>query len=124
MATPLLWSRGERPRDALDQGDRLLEELGLARAERARPVERLSGGQRQRVAFARAIAPGPVLLLADEPVAHLDPESAARIWGALAEWAEGKERVLIVASHERPEHLPPVDLTLRLENGRRVVPAA
>lgn len=57
-------------REALDRVD-----LGWALHER---TERLSGGERQRVAIARLLVQGPSLVLADEPVSHLDPGHAAR----------------------------------------------
>jgi phospholipid/cholesterol/gamma-HCH transport system ATP-binding protein len=55
-----------------------LEWVGLPSSERMRPAD-LSGGMKKRVALARAIAPGPEILLYDEPTTGLDPANTRRI---------------------------------------------
>ncbi|MGP4028905.1 phosphonate ABC transporter ATP-binding protein [Actinomadura sp. 3N407] len=77
-------------RDALDSVD-----LGWALHER---TERLSGGERQRVAIARLLVQAPDLVVADEPVANLDPVRAAGILGLLA--ASPTVRTLVVSLHQ------------------------
>jgi phosphonate transport system ATP-binding protein len=74
---PGLFSRAERLRAIA-----LLDELGLAEKAFER-AERLSGGQQQRVAIARALMQEPEIMLADEPVAALDPNNAAAVMDLL-----------------------------------------
>lgn len=57
----------------------------------------LSGGQAQRVALARVFLRDAALILLDEPTAHLDSETEARVLAALAEHAQG--RTLVIATH-------------------------
>jgi|TARA_B110000444_G_C18843104_1_gene600127 phosphonate transport system ATP-binding protein len=68
----------EQKLDAL----KVLDTVGLLEKSYKR-VDELSGGQRQRVGIARAIIKKPLLLLADEPVASLDPKSALAIMNLL-----------------------------------------
>ncbi|WP_372088548.1 thiol reductant ABC exporter subunit CydD (plasmid) [Tistrella mobilis] len=73
----------------------------------------LSGGEAVRLAIARAIAdPAADIVLADEPTAHLDGETAARVRAALIEATAG--RTLVVATHD-PDLAAALDRVIRLE---------
>ncbi len=121
VAAPLLWSREAQLDEAIRHARHLLEKLELTADEARRPVQNLSGGQRQRVAFARAIAPDPQLLLADEPTAQLDERTRELIYGELMAWSAEPERTLILVSHEQlPEYLQSEFRQIALEHGRLV----
>jgi len=62
-------------------------------------VEELSGGQRQRVAIARALMQRPKLILADEPVASLDPHTAKSVMGILRKLNQEENITMIVNLH-------------------------
>ncbi len=75
-----------------------LEEVGLAGKEHVR-VDNLSGGQQQRVAIARAMAQQPQLVLADEPMASLDPRLSDVILGLLKDYNEAHGVTVLVNIH-------------------------
>ncbi len=103
-----------------------LEHLGMG-SHAAQRAGQLSGGQQQRVAIARALVQRPELILADEPVASLDPRNAERVMQALAEINRSQGITVLCNLHS-------LDLARRyctrlvgLANGRLVfddVPAA
>ena len=72
---------GASHRDLARRAMDLLERLGLASKSAAR-VETLSGGEKQRVAMARALVNDPEVVIADEPTAHLDAETAIPLHGS------------------------------------------
>lgn len=76
----------------------LLKHLGIDRVD-ADPTH-LSVGQQQRVAVARAVACDPVLVLADEPTASLDPENAAAAMDLIQQTCREKNAALLCVSHD------------------------
>lgn len=77
-----------------------LEQLGVAELAARRPSQ-LSGGQAQRVALARSILMSPRVILADEPTASLDDESALAGLKLLQDCAARCEATLVIATHDR-----------------------
>lgn len=80
--------------------ERTLQALGVAELAARRPSQ-LSGGQAQRVALARAVLLNPRVILADEPTASLDDESAHAALQLLQASAERCEATLVIATHDR-----------------------
>lgn len=76
-----------------------LEKVGLADKADQR-ASTLSGGQQQRVAVARALAKGSRIILADEPVASLDPASSRRVMKILCDLAAQFGITLLVSLHQ------------------------
>ena len=107
-----LWPRAE-----LRDADAALARVGLSGLGQRR-ADRLSGGQRQRVAIARALMQRAPVLLADEPVASLDPANAAAMLDLLRELAERDRLAILVSLHQPELARRHADRVLRLENGR------
>lgn len=76
-----------------------LERVGLLNRALTR-VDQLSGGQKQRVGIARALAQQPTVILADEPVASLDPGTAGKMLGLLKRICEEDGITAIVSLHQ------------------------
>ena len=77
----------------------LLEAVGLSDRAHHRP-DQLSGGEQQRVAVARALAPRPVLVLADEPTANLDTENGRRIMEIMRGLNQRTGTAFVFATHD------------------------
>lgn len=88
------FTRAER-----EQAFDLLETVGLAEHANKR-ADRLSGGQKQRVGIARALAQRPAVLLADEPVASLDPVTSEEILELLQKINQRDGITVLVSLHQ------------------------
>lgn len=98
VAMPLAFL-GVPPRHYRSRAAQLLEQVGLQGYEKHKPHQ-LSAGQRLRVAVARALIAKPILLLADEPTAALDPETSAQVMDLIQSACRAQNATLIVASHD------------------------
>lgn len=90
---------GGLPADELRAAHDYLDEVGLCDLAQQR-AGTLSGGQAQRVAIARALAQKPKAILADEPVASLDPEAAEDIMRLLRRLAEEEDLAVLCVLHQ------------------------
>jgi putative ABC transport system ATP-binding protein len=77
--------------------------------------DQLSGGERQRIALARALVRAPALLIADEPTAQLNTETAAGILGLIREAADSGTAVLMATHDEQVASI--ADRVVRMEDG-------
>lgn len=96
----------------------VLAELGLRDLADRRPNE-LSGGQQQRVAVARAIASRPKLVLADEPTANLDSESAEQLMALMRRLHEENGMTFVFSTHD-PRIVAHATRVVTLTDGRIV----
>lgn len=99
-----------------------LAEVGLGGLADRR-ASRLSGGQQQRVALARTLMRDKPLLLLDEPLTGLDPETAADMRTLIRDKVSAQGWHTILVSHDTGDIAALADRTLEMENGR-LVPAA
>jgi len=95
------------------RSDELLATVGLAGFS-GRSIERLSGGEAKRVALARSLAPGPRVLLLDEPLSGLDQELQARLGADLAAILRAAETTSVWVTHDVEEAERVADRVLRL----------
>ena len=106
-----------RARRGLAAGRR--REVGRG-GELSEPVKRLSGGQKQRVAIARALMRDPAVLLADEPVASLDPVTGRQILELLRQIQLSRGVSILMNSHNLELSLEFSDHIIGISRGRVV----
>lgn len=98
----------------------ILRDVGLSPDARQHYPHEFSGGQKQRIAIARALAAGPRLLVADEPVSALDLSVQAQILNLLADLRERLNLTLVLISHDLTVVRQLTDRVVVLDRGRVV----
>jgi peptide/nickel transport system ATP-binding protein len=100
--------------------DELLSAVRLDPAVRDRRPGALSGGQRQRVGVARALAPAPAVLLADEPVSALDAPVRVAVLDLLRDISTATGTALVLVAHDLPAVRRACHRVVMLDDGRVV----
>lgn len=96
----------------------LLHEVGLLERHLSRRASVLSGGQQQRVAIARAFIADPDVVIADEPVASLDPGMSRSVLGSLKTAARNRGATVICTLHQVDYALEFADRIVALRKGK------
>ena len=109
---------GAPHKEALRRARAALDKVGQLEREKAHPIA-LSGGEQQRLAIARAVVNRPAILLADEPTANLDADSAADILAIFRAFHQVGV-TLVVATHDPQWMARFSPRVLRLERGQLV----
>jgi putative ABC transport system ATP-binding protein len=112
----VLMQQGLPERESRRKTIKLLEELGIGEYANRRP-HAMSGGQQQRVAVARAIASEPMLVLADEPTANLDSETAGSLLDLMKSLNQTKGITFIFSTHD-PMVMERAERLIRLKDGK------
>ncbi len=107
---------GTSPAEARRRAQAALDKVGLLERVKANPIA-LSGGEQQRLAIARAVVNRPAILLADEPTANLDSESAAAILDIFAAFHQVGVTV-VIATHDPQWQARVAARVLRLDHGK------
>ncbi|MFF7458764.1 ABC transporter ATP-binding protein [Kitasatospora sp. NPDC008115] len=121
VALPLLLA-GAGGKAAHTAADEWLDRLDIGDLAKVRP-DRLVQSQRQRIAVARALAPLPPIVFADDPTAPLHRETAEQVLRILTSAARSHQLTLVLATHD-PELVRYADRAVALVDGRLTGPAA
>jgi phosphonate transport system ATP-binding protein len=116
-----LWRRltGCFPRSERELSLQALGEVGIA-AHAGERASNLSGGQQQRAALARTLVQHARLILADEPIASLDPESSRRVMDLLRDLNAKHRLTVVVSLHQVDIAMAYCPRTVALRDGRVV----
>jgi ABC-type lipoprotein export system ATPase subunit len=95
----ILKNSGRRPKELRDEGQKVLERVGLGGRASHKPHQ-LSGGEQQRAAIARSIINSPRVLLCDEPTGNLDSHSGKAVIDLLLSLNAKNGQTLILVTHD------------------------
>ena len=113
---PLLMVQKWRPDARRKRVTELLEAIGMADQGNKLPSQ-ISGGQKQRVAIARALVANPKLILADEPTANLDKNTAHKVIALMKKMRDEFKTTFIFSTHD-PKVVQNAEHIFTLEDGR------
>ena len=113
---PLLMVQNRAKSERRQRVLEMLDAVGMADQADKYPGQ-ISGGQKQRVAVARALVTNAKLVLADEPTANLDRETANRIIALMKKMRDEFQTTFIFSTHD-PKIVQNVEITYTLEDGR------
>ena len=113
---PLLMVQSLPPAERKARVEKLLEEVGMT-DQRNKYPDQISGGQKQRVAIARALVTNPELVLADEPTANLDSETAYAVINLMKKMKAGLGTTFIFSTHDQ-KIVGEAEIIYSLEDGR------
>ncbi len=113
---PLIMVQSWPERKRRERVMQLLAAVGMADQAQKRP-DQISGGQKQRVAVARALAPETKLVLADEPTANLDSDTAHRVIDLMRQLKNELGVTFAFSTHD-PKVMAEAEIIYHLEDGR------
>jgi putative ABC transport system ATP-binding protein len=112
---PLLTTSSVRARERRERVETLLEAVGMSDQAKKFP-QQISGGQKQRVAVARALVGNPRVVLADEPTANLDHDTAFRVINLMKSMKTERKTAFIFSTHD-PKIVGEAEIIYTLEDG-------
>ncbi len=113
---PLLMVQGWPAEKRRERVTAMLEAVGMKEQMHKRP-DQMSGGQKQRVAVARALVGSPKLVLADEPTANLDHDTAYLILNLMKKMRDELGTTFVFSTHD-PKIMQEAEITFTLEDGK------